>query len=120
LRALAREMATARVIALPVRENTYSGATTTLLQSMAMELPVVVSAVGAIREGYGLVNDENCCLVRPGDAESLSVTLERLLNSPERMETMGKKARQHVVFNLNWSKYVKHLTELFDAGVGAS
>ena len=57
----------ARVVALPVKENTYSGATTTLLQAMAMAKPIVISRVGAICEGYGLRDDENCLLVKPGD-----------------------------------------------------
>jgi glycosyltransferase involved in cell wall biosynthesis len=42
-------LATARVIALPIHENTYSAGTTTLLQAMAMARPVVVSKTGAIR-----------------------------------------------------------------------
>ena len=49
----------ARVVVLPVKENTYSGATTTLLQAMAMGKPIVASRVGATREGYGLRDGEN-------------------------------------------------------------
>src|SRR4029078_6473269 len=37
----------ARAVALPVRENSYSGATTTLLQAMACGKPVVVSRTSA-------------------------------------------------------------------------
>ena len=56
----------ARVVALPVRENTYSGATTVLLQAMALEKPVVVSRTSAIATGYGLVDGENCGSFRRG------------------------------------------------------
>ena len=69
----------ARVVALPVRENTYSGATTVLLQAMALEKPVVVSRTSAIATGYGLVDGENCRLVEPGDASSFAEVLRGIL-----------------------------------------
>ena len=49
----------ARVVALPVRDNSYSGATTVLLQAMALAKPVVVTRTAAIATGYGLVDGEN-------------------------------------------------------------
>ena len=60
-------LASARVVALPVRDNSYSGATTTLLQAMAMAKPVVVSRTAAIAAGYELEDGVNCRLVEPGD-----------------------------------------------------
>jgi glycosyltransferase involved in cell wall biosynthesis len=48
----------ARVVVLPVRENSYSGATTTLLQAMACAKPVVVTRTAAIARGYHLEDDE--------------------------------------------------------------
>ena len=61
----------ARVVALPVRENTYSGATTTLLQAMACGKPVVVTRTAAIARGYHLEDGVNCRLVPP-EISSLS------------------------------------------------
>ena len=58
----------ARVVALPVRDNSYSGATTVLLQAMALAKPVVVTRTAAIATGYGLVDGENVRLAAPGDA----------------------------------------------------
>ena len=66
-----RRLAEARLVALPVRENSYSGATTVLLQAMALEKPVVVTRTSAIATGYGLVDGENCRLVAPGDDDGL-------------------------------------------------
>ena len=57
----------ARVVALPVRDNAYSGATTTLLQAMALAKPVVVSRTAAIADGYWLEDGTNVRLVPPGD-----------------------------------------------------
>ena len=71
-------LAQARVVALPVRANSYSGATTTLLQAMAMAKPVVVSRTGAIAAGYALKDGMNCRLVEPGDSKSFEIAvLER-------------------------------------------
>ena len=69
----------ARVVALPVRENSYSGATTVLLQAMALEKPVVVTRTSAIATGYGLVDGENCRLVAPGDEAAFARPLRDVL-----------------------------------------
>src|SRR2546428_11529793 len=72
-------LARARVVALPVRDNSYSGATTVLLQAMAMAKPVVVSRTRAIADGYELKDGVNCRLVEPGDVEALERALDDLL-----------------------------------------
>ena len=46
-----RRLERARVVALPVRDNSYSGATTVLLQAMALAKPVVVTRTAAIETG---------------------------------------------------------------------
>ena len=50
----------ARVVALPVRDNSYSGATTVLLQAMALAKPIVVTRTAAIATGYGLEDGQTC------------------------------------------------------------
>ena len=52
--AMRRRLEEARIVALPVRDNSYSGATTVLLQAMASAKPVVVSRTKAVASGYGL------------------------------------------------------------------
>ena len=65
----------ARVIALPVRDNSYSGATTVLLQAMALGKPVVVTRTAAIAAGYGLVDGENVRFAVPGDAATFAAAV---------------------------------------------
>ena len=72
----------ARVVALPVRENTYSGATTTLLQAMACGKPVVVTRTAAIARGYHLEDGVNCRLVAPGDLAALEQAVTGVLDDP--------------------------------------
>jgi len=111
----------ARVVALPVRENTYSGATTTLLQAMAMAKPVVISGVSAIRSGYGLKNGVNCMLVKPGDGEEFSKSIQHLLHRPEKATSLGEEARSHVCRSLSWDRYlgrIEHILKPFVLGQG--
>ena len=81
----------ARVVALPVRDNSYSGATTVLLQAMALGKPVVVTRTAAIATGYGLVDGENVRLVAPGDAAAFGRAVVELLRD-ERHAASARRA----------------------------
>jgi len=102
-------LAAARVVALPVRRNSYSGATTVLLQAMAMAKPVVVSRTDAIAQGYGLEDGVNCRLVEPGDAEAFErALLETLADS----QGLGSRARELVEREFSWKRYTDALWEI--------
>ncbi len=103
-------LAHARVVALPVVDNEYSGATTTLLQAMACARPVVVSRTRAIADGYGLVDGGNCVLVPPGDADAMERAVRMLLDDPARADALGRSARAHVVAELGWERYGAAIT----------
>jgi glycosyltransferase involved in cell wall biosynthesis len=104
-------IAGARVVALPVRDNRYSGATTTLLQAMAMAKPVVVSRTAAIADGYGLHDGQNCRLVEPGDEAAFAAAVEELLADEERAAALGARARETVEANLSWDHYVDEIAD---------
>ena len=105
-------LAGGRVVALPVRENTYSGATTVLLQAMALEKPVVVSRTSAIATGYGLVDGENCRLVAPGDAASFAEALGGILDDDGQARSLAARARRTVEGDLSWERYVGRIEEI--------
>ena len=102
----------AKVVALPVRENTYSGATTTLLQALALAKPVVVSRTAAIAQGYGLEDGVNCSLVEPGDGDAFERALLETLADPGQL---GSNGRQLVVRELSWQQYTERLWEILSA-----
>jgi glycosyltransferase involved in cell wall biosynthesis len=115
LEAVRERLASARVVALPVRENSYSGATTTLLQGMAMGKPVVVSRTDAVADGYDLEDGANCVLVTPGDAEAFEAALSELLSSSNTADNLGARARETVVRGFSWQRYTDRLWEILSA-----
>lgn len=110
-----RRLETARVVALPVRDNSYSGATTTLLQAMALAKPVVVTRTQAIARGYGLVDGENCRLVPPGDAEAFARTIRGVLRDEWHARALGASARRTVERDFTWRQYVDRLVAILGA-----
>ena len=108
-------LAAARVVALPVRDNSYSGATTTLLQAMALGKPVVVSRTDAIATGYSLEDGVNCRLVEPGDGEALERAVLEMLTGADAAAAIGIRAREAVERSLTWERYTNSLWQLVSA-----
>jgi glycosyltransferase involved in cell wall biosynthesis len=102
----------ARVVALPVRENSYSGATTVLLQAMALAKPIVVTRTAAIATGYGLEDGANVRLVAPGDAASFARSLAEVFADDVRAHALGARARLTVESELTWDRYADRLARL--------
>jgi glycosyltransferase involved in cell wall biosynthesis len=113
-------LAAARVVALPVRDNSYSGATTTLLQAMAMGKPVVVSRTEAIASGYELADGVNCRLVEPGDVDALDQTILELLAGAAAALSLGNRARETVERSLSWERYTDALWEVLSEAARAT
>jgi glycosyltransferase involved in cell wall biosynthesis len=102
----------ARVIALPVLENSYSGATTVLLQAMALAKPVVVTRTAAIASGYGLEDAGNVRFVQPGEQAELARAVGDLLGDRAAAGALGAAARSTVEAELSWDRYVDRLDRL--------
>ena len=102
----------ARVVALPVLDNTYSGATTTLLQAMACGKPVVVTRTAAIARGYDLDDGVNCRLVPPGDVAALEHAVAGLLDDRGLAAGLGLRGRETVERNLTWAGYANEIRRL--------
>ncbi len=105
-------LARAKVVALPVRDNSYSGATTVLLQAMAMAKPVVVSRTAAIAEGYHLEDGVNCRLVEPGNVGAFEQALLQEVTGAGAVSDLGARARQTVERSLSWERYTEALWQV--------
>jgi glycosyltransferase involved in cell wall biosynthesis len=104
-----KRLVSARVVALPVKVNSYSGATTVLLQAMALAKPVVVSRTDAIADGYELQDRVNCRLVQPGDAEAFEHALLETCDDPG---ALGARARETVGRSFSWERYTSALWDI--------
>jgi glycosyltransferase involved in cell wall biosynthesis len=114
--AMKRRLEEARVVALPVLDNSYSGATTVLLQAMALGKPIVVTRTKAIATGYELADGANCRLVGPGDADGFGRALAGVLRDEWHARALGARARKTVETDLTWGRYVDRIeTLLHDA-----
>jgi alpha-maltose-1-phosphate synthase len=97
------------------------------LEAMACETPVVASAVGGIPEV--VVHEETGLLVpfaptgsenfEPKNPEQfardLAAAINRLLNAPERMQAMGRKARDRVEKYFSWTSIAQRTLEFYRA-----
>lgn len=97
MQALRETMAACICLALPVRPNTYSGATTVLLQSMAMAKAVVANPVGPNVSGYPFRHAENLLFVPPQDVDALCDAVLTLCRNESMRSSLGAAARRAVV-----------------------
>lgn len=101
-----------RIVAIPVRDNTYSGGTTVMLQAMSMEKAVIANKVGANINGYGFRHGDNCIFVEVGNPEALTSEIYKILTNPEKAQKIGYNARKHVEMNLNLEKFHSKLFKI--------
>lgn len=104
-------MLNSRVITLPLKNNSYSGANITILINMAMGKPVVVSNTDAIKSGYGLENGKNCLLVEPGKCEEFIQRVGNLISNRAMQISLGQNARRLVTSMHTWPRFVNDLTK---------
>jgi glycosyltransferase involved in cell wall biosynthesis len=102
----------AGVVVLPVRANTYSGATTTMLQAMACGKPVVVTETAAIEHGYRLEDGVNVQLVHAGDLVALDAAVTAVLSSDALARGLGLRARETVEHHFTWERYAGRIRDL--------
>ena len=81
------------------------------LEALAMELPVVASNIGGIRE---VVKDTSTgILVEPKDVKGIARAIAKLVNGVSLRNRMGKAGRKFVEENYNWQKNAKQMEDLY-------
>jgi len=83
-----------RTIDILVMPSHREGLPMTLLEAMAMEVPVIASAVGDIPEL--IKNKKNGVLVAPGDEDALAAEIIELMNHKERRDIYAQISRKIV------------------------
>lgn len=80
----------AKLVLNPLAEIAYCSGHTTLLENMALGHPVIISAVGGMRD-Y-IQDGVTAIAVRPGDVENLREKIVRYLEAPEQFAAIGERA----------------------------
>ena len=116
-----RRLERARVVALPVRDNSYSGATTVLLQAMALGKPVVVTRDRGDRDGLRARGRATTCgSSRRGTSAPSASRSGELLDDEPRARALGSRARATTEETLTWERYVDRIEALLAAAAGAA
>lgn len=74
-----------------VLSSDYEGIPMTIIEAMAMGLPIVSTAAGGVPD---LVEDQKTGLLTPCDAQELAKALLRLTEDPSLRQTLGQAARE--------------------------
>jgi glycosyltransferase involved in cell wall biosynthesis len=72
---------------------------------------IVTAPVGELREYFR--NEENCLFYEPGNAESLSTEISKLLNDPEKAARLGKNAKLLAEQTFSYKNYVSSMEAFF-------
>ncbi|MEM3154191.1 MAG: glycosyltransferase family 4 protein [Candidatus Woesearchaeota archaeon] len=95
------------IFVLPSLTETSSLAT---MEAMAVELPVIVTPVGSIRE-Y-VVDKKNGLLFDRQDVTGLAEKIEFLLKNPKMRVALGKAARKTIVCDYSWEQTVQKIRKV--------
>ena len=94
-----------------VSSSTTEGVSLTLLEAMAVGLPVVTTRVGGNPEV--VLDGGSGRLVSPGSPEELAWAMRDLLNDADTWQVMGQLGRERVERHFNVKHVVKHYEDLY-------
>jgi len=83
-----------------------------VLEAMSMEVPVVASRTGGIKEQ--VTDKKDGLLVPVDDADALAAAINNLLASSAQRERLGKKARRTVIERFSIQRCVEKHIELYE------
>jgi glycosyltransferase involved in cell wall biosynthesis len=89
------------------------GLPVSMLEAMALALPVVVAAVGAIPEA--VVDGEQGLLYPPGDVDALTAHLQTLMNDPAVAARIGWAGRERLISSYSLERSVSLLAGVYRA-----
>lgn len=95
----------------------FEGLPLVLLEAMALERPVVATAVGGVREA--VADGETGLLVPPGDPAALATATVRLLADAGRRRAMGAAGRRRVEAELSSRRMLRRLEGLYARVLGS-
>ena len=97
-----------------VMSSLAEGIPMTLLESMACEIPPVVTRVGGIPE----VVDASCgMLYESQDQDALATIMLEMFNQPEKVQQLGKNAREKIVSVYSEEAMVEAYRQIYQGSI---
>jgi glycosyltransferase involved in cell wall biosynthesis len=101
---------------VPLLQNDMQAGITTIVESLAMSRPVVVSRT---RGQFGTVRDgQNGLEVPPGDVDALRAAIVYLLDHPEERRRMGVEGRRTIESGMTMAHFVERMWAVVVAVAG--
>jgi glycosyltransferase involved in cell wall biosynthesis len=94
-----------------VLPSLWEGLPLGVIEAMLAARPIVVTAVGGVREV--MTNGENALLVPPADSDALAEALCCLVDSPDLRINLGERAREHAIEHFALDKKVRAYENLY-------
>ena len=91
-------------------EGDYEGFGLTTLEASMNEVPVVAFSINGIPSA--VKNGENGILIREGDNEGFTRAVQQLLNNENERAELGKRAKNFVSRNYNWTVTINKYIEI--------
>lgn len=96
------------ILAFPSNEESFGG---TLLEAMAMKLPVVASDSGGVPDI--VVNGETGILISRNNPDALTKALVQLIENKELRETMGNNGRKRAEQHFEMTENIKRIEKIY-------
>ncbi|RPG34784.1 MAG: glycosyltransferase [Muricauda sp. TMED12] len=104
----------AAFVVLPIRETIQPSGQSACLQAMACGKAVIMSNIAGLWDTELMQDGENCILVPPGDPTRLREAIEYLLEHPQEVENIGRRARQTVENHFNTQLMANAIRKLIE------
>jgi glycosyltransferase involved in cell wall biosynthesis len=88
------------------------GICNSLLEAMAMGLPIVATDAGGTKEL--IINDKTGCMVAAGEAEAMARAAVALIRNETLRKKMGKDARNHIKQKFSFSSRLRRIEMLYE------
>jgi glycosyltransferase involved in cell wall biosynthesis len=100
-----------------VLSSTREGLPNTVLEAMAMEVPIVATDVDGVREA--VAHDREALLVPARDPNRLAEGIRALLDNPELGKRLSRAAREKVEREFSFSSRMQHVEDIYRKVLGA-
>jgi glycosyltransferase involved in cell wall biosynthesis len=104
-------------VVVPLKDVHQPSGYSVTLQAMSCGKPVILSKIKGLWNRDLLIDGENCLLVPPGDAESLSLAIARVRSDADLRARLGRAARATTVAHFGLNKIAQGTLALAHLGL---